>query len=60
MTDYQRGLADAAAACRAEARACWPWWRWRDGIGRMKSVARWNQARMAIRCARAIEAIKEG
>lgn len=65
MTDYERGLADAAAICRRVARDFGPVtsWRWSAlGIPRTyKSVniGRRGKVLGAIRCARSIESASQ-
>ena len=63
MSDYERGLADAAAICRKQARACMPFRRFAFQFGpmlprlvRATNIQKQERARMAIKCARAIDA----
>lgn len=60
MTEYERGLRDAAQMCRDQARACLPirsfsffWWSKKPEM--RISIQKKERARMAIRCAQAIE-----
>ncbi len=60
MTEYERGLRDAAQICREQARACLPFrsfsfsW-WRKKPQKHINLNMRERARMAIRCAQAIE-----
>jgi len=59
MTDYERGLADAAKICRSVAQSNAPWrgtrFEYPGHLGSFTILNRKERARGAIRCARAIE-----
>jgi hypothetical protein len=60
MTEYERGLRDAARVCRTVARAEAPWRKQQYDDGRLTrstNVSKRERARGAIRCAIEIESL---
>lgn len=61
MTEYERGLRDAAKICREQARTCVPFrvpvfqLGFLPRISEKVFITKEAMARMAVRCARAIE-----